>query len=175
LGVPLSEPLDRLVDTARLSFFVLAFFTLCGILVAIFGPPEYRTEQVALMIAMLIGHGLPAIGFLILWQVMRRGRSIYFFSVVVLTMLCLAKQTIGTAMLCMGDHSLVNYGLALPLCAPIQFLFLSYIAARCVIAWPEILDLRRAEKRVYAAPAAPLPGMTPPPPTTSIPRPRRSP
>ena len=71
---------------------------------------------------------------------------------------------------------LLAFALALPLCAPLQFIFLSYVAARCVIAWPEITHLRKHERRTRMTPQGFPVGMTapPPPPIKFPPRPPRA-
>jgi hypothetical protein len=95
---------------------------------------------------------------------------------------CLVKGFLGVVMLCSGARSAIAYGMALPLCAPIQLLFFSYVAARCAMAWPEITHLRKIEVRSRlaarqgrsAAPLPPAPPAAPAAPVTPvIPRPRR--
>jgi hypothetical protein len=127
---------------------------------------------------------VPGLVFLALTWWMGRGRPWAFVVMTAFTVFCLIKTFAGMAMLCAGAETMMAYAMGLPLCAPLQIIFLAYVGARCLIAWPEVRHLMKheARQRAYAqnavtagpvppqppgavnAPASPVAPVIPPPP-----------
>jgi hypothetical protein len=180
--------LYKLIDTARLCGWVLLTFCVTTAIIALAGPEEYRVAQIGLIVAMVIGHGIPGLVFLALARWMSRGRPVAFVIMTGFTIFTLLKTAVGMVMLLSGAQTISAFALALPFCAPVQTLFLAYVGARCLIAWPEIVHLWKsvARSRAYAqsnastgrpaaTPAAPVAHLpAPPPPARGI-RPRARP
>ena len=126
------------------------------------------TEREGLFAA-IIGQGVPGILFLILAWWMSRGHFLAFIATIVATVAFIIKCLVSLVM----PTAALKLAFSAPCCGP---LFCGYVGARAIIAWPEIMHLRRVNAHERQAPAAIAagPGMAvPPPPTRLPPRPRR--
>jgi hypothetical protein len=151
------DALDKLIETAKLSGVVFLVFCAMMVAISIGGPEDYRVAQASLIVAMLVGHGVPGVVFLALaaWMSrggMKPGGPWAFVVMTAFSVLCLIKTFLGMAMLCAGAQTMTAFAFALPLCAPLQVLFLAYVGGRCLIAWPEVTHLWKAaaRERAYA-------------------------
>ncbi|MEA2735542.1 MAG: hypothetical protein QOE14_1993, partial [Humisphaera sp.] len=104
----------KLIDTARLCGWVLLTFCVTTAIIALAGPEEYRVAQIGLIVAMVIGHGIPGLVFLALAQWMSRGRPVAFVIMTGFTIFTLLKTAVGMVMLLSGAQTISAFALALP-------------------------------------------------------------
>jgi hypothetical protein len=174
----ISEPLDKFIHSTRLCGAVLLIaFALTFMM---FWPDgeAYSSgwtisaeERRLATLYVLLGQGVPGVMCFVLAWWMNKGSSWSFLAAIAFTILIGIKCGIGQLM----PDSMLRMALISPCCAP---LFLGYVGARALIAWPEIMHLRRVEaherQMAKGFSQAPTPILaTPPPPPARGTRPAR--
>ena len=163
------ESMLKLADAAKFAGWTFIGVAIVEAAVVLLAPnnPEIEVVRFQFLLAVLLGHAVPGIVFLVLCWYMRRNSPWAFLLMAAWSLLSTLKLGIGVIIglstQFSGESHYLVYALAIPLFAPVQLLLMGYVGLRAINGWEDLKRLKRLRRESAYHQNQPSAGISPPP------------